>query len=135
MRANVIGRPSIVTDADGPISCSSRGNTDAGPAPRQTFTVGTSWRILLQAQRSSGKLRNEPLWKVTSLSGELGKPCIQPSVSGSVSEAVGMTVWLAAVATDMKAGSGGAIAGVVTCRHAVRSRRLSGGDRRCEQSL
>ena len=32
----------IVTEADAPISCSARGNTDAGPAPRQTFTVGTS---------------------------------------------------------------------------------------------
>ncbi len=56
----------MVTEADAPISCSARGSTDAGPAPRQTFTVGTSWRILLQAQRSSGKLRNEPFWKVMS---------------------------------------------------------------------
>src|SRR6186713_2347462 len=103
MRSNVIGRPSMVTEADAPISCSSRGSTDAGPAPRHTFTVGTSWRILLQAQRSSGKLRNEPFWKVMVLSGGGGKPCIQPSVSGSVSAAVG----LAAVATDMKADSGG----------------------------
>src|ERR1043165_6205731 len=101
MRSKVIGRPSMVTDADAPISCSSRGNTDAGPAPRQTFTVGTSWRILLQAQRSSGKLRNEPLWKVMSLSGDGGKPCIQPSVSGSVSAAVGVAVGLERVATDM----------------------------------
>ena len=97
----------MVTEADAPISCSSRGNTDAGPAPRQTFTVGTSWRILLQAQRSSGKLRNEPFWKVMVLSGGGGKPCIQPSACGSVSAAVGVAVWLAAVATDMKAYSGG----------------------------
>src|SRR3954451_25063100 len=101
MRANVIGRPSMVTDADAPISCSARGNTDAGPAPRQTFTVGTSWRILLQAQRSSGKLRNEPFWKVMVLSGGGGKPCIQPRGSGSVSAAVGVADWLGAVATDM----------------------------------
>src|SRR6185295_4421487 len=101
MRANVIGRPSIVTDADAPMSCSSRGNAEAGPAPRHTFTVGTSWRILLQAQRSSGKLRKEPLWKVMSLSGGGGKPCIQPRVSGSVSAAVGVAVGLEAVATDM----------------------------------
>src|SRR5215207_7873364 len=106
MRENVIGRPSMVTDADAPISCSSRGRTDAGPAPRQTFTVGTSWRILLQAQRSSGKLRNDPLWNVMVLSGGGGKPCIQPSVCGSMAVAVGV-VWLDAVATDMKAGSGG----------------------------
>src|SRR2546429_9775872 len=45
MRANVMGCPSMVTEADAPMSWSSRGNTDAGPAPRQTFTVGTSWRI------------------------------------------------------------------------------------------
>src|SRR5215510_13465786 len=101
MRSKVMGRPSIVTDADAPMSCSSRGNTDAGPAPRQTFTVGTSWRILLHAQRNSGKLRNEPLWKVMVLSGGGGKPCIQPSVSGSVSAALGGEVWLGAVATDM----------------------------------
>src|SRR5688572_32785590 len=107
MRSNVIGRPSMVTEADAPISCASRGNTDAGPAPRQTFTVGTSWRILLQAQRSSGKLRNDPLWKVMVLSGGGGKPCIQPRDCGSVSAAVGVG-W--AAATDMKAGSGGAIA-------------------------
>src|SRR6187401_501895 len=100
MRSNVIGRPSIVTEADAPISCSSRGNTDAGPAPRQTFTVGTSWRMLLQAQRSSGKLRKEPLWKVMVLSEGGGKPCIQPSVFGSVSAAVGVG-WVAAVTTDM----------------------------------
>src|SRR5215213_555771 len=106
MRANVIGRPSIVTETDAPISCSSRGNTDAGPAPRQTFTVGTSWRILLQAQRNSGKLRNEPLWKVMVLSGGGGKPCIQPSACGSVSAAVGVAVWLDTVATDIKAYSG-----------------------------
>src|SRR3954466_8374934 len=101
MRSNVIGRPSMVTEADAPISCSSRGSTDAGPAPRQTFTVGTSWRILPQAQRSSGKLRNEPFWKVMVLSGGGGKPCIQPSVCGSVSAAVGVAVGLEAVATDM----------------------------------
>src|ERR1700752_1170829 len=106
MRANVIDRPSIVTDLDAPISCSCRGNTDAGPAPRQTFTVGTSWRILLQAQRSSGKLRNEPSWKVMVLSGGGGKPCIQPRVCGSVSAAVGGAVWPGAVATDMKVSSG-----------------------------
>src|SRR6185295_11022950 len=98
MRANVMGRPSMVTEADAPMSCSSRGNTDAGPAPRQTFTVGTSWRILLQAQRSSGKLRNEPLWKVMSLSGGVGKPCIQLRVWGSVSAAVGVALGLEAVA-------------------------------------
>src|SRR5262245_31533296 len=101
MRAKVMGRPSIVTEADAPMSCSARGNTDAGPSPRQTFTVGTSWRMLLQAQRNSGKLRNEPFWKVMSLSGGGGKPCIQPRVSGSVSAAVGVAVWLGAVATDM----------------------------------
>src|SRR5712664_2808196 len=89
----------MVTDADAPISCPSRGNTDAGPAPRQTFMVGTSWRILLQAQRCSGKLRNEPFWKVMVLSVGGGKPCIQPSACGSVSAAVG----LAAIGTDMKA--------------------------------
>src|SRR5258707_7700066 len=98
MPANVIGRPSLVTDADPPISCSSRGNTDAGPAPRQTFTVGTRWRILLQAQRNSGKLRKEPFWKVMVLSGDGGKPCIQPSVSGSRSAAVGAADRLEAVA-------------------------------------
>ncbi|MHC2676232.1 hypothetical protein ACVI1J_008395 [Bradyrhizobium diazoefficiens] len=70
------------------MSWSSRGSGDAGPAPRQTFTVGTNWRILLQAQRSSGKLRNEPSWKVIVRSGAGGKPFIQPSVSGSVSAAV-----------------------------------------------
>src|SRR5690242_21948130 len=101
MRSNVIGRPSMATDADAPVSCSARGSADAGPAPRQTFTVGTSWRMLLQAQRSSGKLRNEPLWKVMSLSGGGGKPCIQPRVSGSVSAAVGVADGLAAFATDM----------------------------------
>src|SRR6185312_7877153 len=101
MRANVIGRPSMVTEADAPISCSARGSADAGPAPRQTFTVGTSWRISLQAQRSSGKLRNEPSWKVMVLSGGGGKPCIQPRVSGSVSAAVGVAVGLERVATDM----------------------------------
>src|SRR4029453_15507548 len=90
MRANVIGRPSMVTDADAPISCSSRGSTEAGPAPRQTFTVGTTWRILLQAQRSSGKLRNEPSWKVMVLSGGGGKPCLHPRAWGSVSGAVGV---------------------------------------------
>src|SRR5437868_13810270 len=100
MRANVIGRPSIVTEAEPPISRSSRGNVDAGPAPRQTFTVGTSWRILLQAQRNSGKLRKEPLWKVMVLSGGGGKPCIQPSVCGSVSVAVA-GCWLAAVAAGL----------------------------------
>src|SRR4029079_8371842 len=110
MRANVIGRPSMVTDADAPISCSARGNTDAAPAPRQTFTVGTSWRILLQAQRNAGKLRNEPFWKVTSLSGDGGKPCIQPRDSGSVSAAVGVEVgWFAADATDIDDYSGEAI--------------------------
>src|SRR4030095_5923476 len=108
MRANVIGRPSMVTDADAPISCSSRGRTDAGPAPRQTFTVGTSWRILLHAQRSSGKLRNEPSWNVMVLSGGGGKPCIQPSVCGSVSAAEGVG-WLTAAATDIKAHSREAI--------------------------
>src|SRR6186713_1146971 len=107
MRSNVIGRPSMVTEADAPISCSSRGSMEAGPAPRHTFTVGTSWRILLQAQRSSGKLRNEPFWKVMVLSGGGGKPCIQRSVSGSGSAAVGVAVQPAAVATDMKADSGG----------------------------
>src|SRR4051794_20110520 len=101
MRSNVIGRPSIVTDADAPISWASRGSTDAGPAPRQTFTVGTSCRILLQAQRSSGKLRKEPSWKVMVLSGGGGKPCMKPRVSGSVSAAVGMG-WVWAAATDMK---------------------------------
>src|SRR6185436_13552476 len=106
MRANVICRPSMVTDADAPISCSARGNTDAGPVPRQTFTVGTSWRILLHAQRSSGKLRKEPLWKVMVLSGGGGKPCIQPRDCGSVSTAVGVG-WLAAGATDITAGSRG----------------------------
>src|SRR4051794_18228137 len=101
-----MGRPSIVVEAEAPISWSSRGNTDAGPAPRQTFTVGTSWRMLLQAQRNSGKLRNEPSWKVMVLSGCGGKPCIHPRVSGSVSAAVRGVVWLGAVATDMWAGSG-----------------------------
>jgi hypothetical protein len=43
------------------------------------------------------------------LSGGGGKPCIQPRVSGSVSAAVGIAVWLGAVATDMKADSGRAI--------------------------
>src|SRR5690349_24603575 len=100
-----MGRPSIVTELEAPMSWSSRGSTDAGPAPRQTFTVGTSWRILLHAQRSSGKLRNEPSWKVMVLSGVGGKPCIQPSVCGSVSVAVGGAVWLGAVATDIAAGS------------------------------
>jgi hypothetical protein len=80
----------MVTEADVPMSCSSRANTDAGRAPRQTFTVGTSWRILLHAQRISGKLRNEPLWKVMVLSGGGGKPCIQPSACGSDSAAVGV---------------------------------------------
>jgi hypothetical protein len=41
------------------------------------------------------------------LSGGGGKPCIQPRGSGSVSAAVEVAVWLAAVATDMKADSGG----------------------------
>src|SRR6478672_2491259 len=100
MRANVIGRPSMVTEADAPISCSARGNTDAGAAPRQTFTVGTSWRILLQAQRSSGKLRNEPSWNVMVLSRRGGKPSfMKPRVSGSVSAAVGVAVWFEGVAT------------------------------------
>src|SRR3954466_8793153 len=108
MRAKVMGRPSIVTDVDPPISWSSRGNTDAGPAPRQTFTVGTSWRMLLQAQRNSGKLRNEPLWKAMDSPGGGGKPCIQRSVFGSVSAAVS-GVQLAAAAADMKLGPSGAI--------------------------
>jgi hypothetical protein len=43
------------------------------------------------------------------LSGGGGKPCIQPRVSGSVSVAVGVVVWLDAVATDMKAGSEGSM--------------------------
>jgi len=38
-----------------------------------------------------------------------GKPCIQLRVSGSVSAAVGVALGLEAVATDMKAGSGGAM--------------------------
>jgi hypothetical protein len=92
----------MVTEADAPISCASRGSTDAGPAPRQTFTVGTSWRILLQAQRSSGKLRNEPSWKVMVLSCGGGKPCMKPRVSGSVSAVV--VDWVDADATDMRAG-------------------------------
>src|SRR3954463_12791563 len=100
-----MGRPSIVVEAEAPMSWSWRGNTDAGPAPRQTFTVGTSWRMLLQAQRNSGNWRNEPFWKMMVLSGGGGKPCIQPSVCGSVSVAVGIG-W-GAVATDMKAGSEG----------------------------
>ncbi|MGY4594921.1 hypothetical protein ACVWXL_002667 [Bradyrhizobium sp. GM22.5] len=83
-----MGRLSMVVEADAPMSWSSRGNTDAGPAPRQTFTVGTSWRMLLHAQRSSGKLRNEPSWKLMVRSGDGGKPFIQPSVSGSVSAEV-----------------------------------------------
>src|SRR6478735_540922 len=102
----VMGRPSIVVEATAPMSCSARGSGDAGPAPRQTFTVGTSWRTLLQAQRSSGKLRNEPFWKVMVRSGDGGKPFIQPSASGSVSVAVA-GCWLGAVAAGMKAGSGG----------------------------
>src|SRR4051812_3151336 len=97
MRANVMGRPSIVTEADAPMSWSCRGKSDAGPAPRRTFTVGTSWRILLHAQRSSGNWRNEPFAKVMVLSGGGGKPCIQPSVCGSVSADVA-GCWLAAVA-------------------------------------
>src|SRR4029078_5891181 len=101
MRANVIGRPSMVTDADAPISCSSRGSTDAGPAPRQTFTVGTSWRILLHAQRNSGKLRNDPLGKVMVLPCGGGKPWSQPSACGSVSVAVAGG-WLGAVAVDIE---------------------------------
>src|SRR3954469_15982599 len=96
-----MGRPSIVVDAETPMSWSWRGSTDAGSAPRQTFTVGTSWRMLLHAQRSSGKLRNEPFWKVMVFSGGGGKPCIQPRLSGSVSAAVGVAVGLEAVATDM----------------------------------
>jgi hypothetical protein len=83
-----MGRPSIVVEAEAPMSWSWRGSTDAGPAPRQTFTVGTSWRILLHAQRSSGKLRKERSWKEMVRSGDGGKPFIQPSVSGSVSVAV-----------------------------------------------
>ncbi len=95
------------------MSWSSRASTDAGPAPRQTFTVGTSWRMLLQAQRNSGKLRNEPFVNVIVRSGAGGKPFIQPSVSGSVSAAVA-GVWLAAVAADMKTGSGKDEADVVS---------------------
>src|SRR3954462_12452763 len=94
-----MGRPSIVVEDDAPMSWSCRGSTDAGPAPRQTFTVGTSWRMLLHAQRSSGKLRNEPFWKVMVRSGAGGKPFIQPRVSGSVSVA-GAGCWLV-VATTM----------------------------------
>ncbi len=124
MRSNVIGRPSVVTEADAPISCSSRGSTDAGPAPRQTFTVGTSWRTLLHAQRSSGKLRKEPFWKVIVLSAGGGKPCMKPRVSGSVSAAVGVAVWLAAVATDMSGLRRGNV-GLVTWQSVMRSQRLS----------
>src|SRR3954465_7747337 len=96
-----MGRPSIVVDAEAPMSWSWRGNTDAGPAPRQTFTVGTSWRILLHAQPSSGKLRHEPFANVIVFSGGGGKASIQASVCGSVSAAVAGAVWLDAVATDM----------------------------------
>src|ERR1700761_9254342 len=99
-----MGRPSMVVDATALMSWSSLGSTDAGPAPRQTFTVGTSWRILLQAQRNSGKLRNEPFWNVMVRSGAGGKPLIQPSVCGSVS-AADAGCWLATVVTDIKAGS------------------------------
>ncbi|MBB4421735.1 hypothetical protein GGD66_000261 [Bradyrhizobium sp. CIR48] len=47
MFAKVMGRPSIVVEATAPMSWSARGRGDTGPAPRQTFTVGTSWRMLL----------------------------------------------------------------------------------------
>src|SRR5258708_26278626 len=78
-----MGGPSMVIEAEALMSWSSRGSGDEGPAPRQTFTVGTSWRMLLQAQRSSGKLRNEPFWKVMVRSGAGGEPRIQPRVSGA----------------------------------------------------
>ncbi|MGY4370000.1 hypothetical protein ACVW1A_006065 [Bradyrhizobium sp. LB1.3] len=111
-------------EATAPMSWSSRGSTDAGPAPRQTFTVGTSWRMLLHAQRSSGKLRNEPFWKLTVRSGAGGKPFIQPRVSGSVSVAVaGAGDWLGSAAVDMKAGSRGDAA-VVARGRATETRRL-----------
>src|SRR6476660_6824352 len=114
MRSNVIGRPSMLMEADAPISCSARGNTDAGPAPRQTFTVGTSWRMLDHAQRSSGKLRNEPSWKVMRRSEDGGKPRIQPRDLGSV-EVAGC--WLGAIAVDMQGGSGEDDADVVSRRN------------------
>src|ERR1700743_853284 len=101
-----MGRPSMVVDATAPMSWSSRGNAHAQPAPRQTFTVGTSWRMLLQAQRNSGKLRNEPSWNVMVRSDAGGKPFIQPRLSGSVSVG-GAGCWLVAGAADMNTGSRG----------------------------
>src|SRR5262245_46745303 len=79
----------IVVSVTPPRSRSARGNTDAGPGPRQTATVGTSWRILLQAQRSCGNLRKEPSAKRIALSCDGGNPVIHPSVRGSLSADVG----------------------------------------------
>src|SRR5947209_6590739 len=122
-----MGRPSMVVEATAPMSRSSRGNTDAGPAPRQTFTVGTSWRTLLHAQRNSGKLRNEPFWKVMVRFSDGGKPFIQPRVSGSVSAAVAGG-WLTA---DINSGSGEDDANDVSWDRAPHIPRLCRGAARC----
>src|SRR5947209_7430585 len=74
----------------------------------RAFIVGTSCRMLLHAQRSSGKLRKEPVWKVMVLSGVGGKSVVQPRDRGSVEMAVNVRGVVVAGATDIRTGSGGA---------------------------
>ena len=80
----MIALPSIVVTATALRSRSARGSGTTGPSPRQTAAVGTSSRIWLKAQRVCGKRELDPSPKRMILSGGGGKPCMKPSVTGSL---------------------------------------------------
>ena len=70
----------------------------AAEPPKCSATgVGTSWRMLLQAQRSCGNWRNDPSANAIATSGRGGNPVIHSSFCGSLSAAFKEDVMRAAV--------------------------------------